>query len=388
MTVPRLVASLNRGYIASRSRINSGSIRSCGFFVQTRNKTDRRGFASSTRRQTSADLSGLRDVLRISEEVADAVATNKPVVALESTIYTHGAFQEDLGLEQVVRELGAVPAVCGVYNGVATVGLEKHEIQEMVHGDAAKISRRDLAVIVGDGLRGVKRHGGTTIAGTMILARLAGIRVFGTGGLGGVHRGVQNSMDISADLTELGRTRVAVICSGCKGFLDIPRTLEYLETQGAVVSTFNTAGEPNANVTFPAFWARNSGVKSPSHLQGPEDAAYRIYAQEKLGLESGLLLANPIPAEAAIPSEVMEDAIKCAVKDAKREGFTGSDNTPFVLQRIKEYTEGRSVGANLALVRSNVAMAARVAQCLSNILQNGPSAISSHTLSSSDEKPM
>lgn len=357
MTVSRLAAaSLNRGCIASRPRISSA----------------RRGFTSSVRRPAAAGLAGLKDVLQISEEVADAVATNKPVVALESTIYTHGAFEEDLGLEDIVRHLGAVPAICGVYNGVATVGLEKHQIQEMVHGKATKVSRRDLAAIVGDGLRGVKRHGGTTIAGTMILARLAGIRVFGTGGLGGVHRGGENSLDVSADLTELGRTRVAVVCSGCKGFLDISRTLEYLETQGVAVSTFNAGRPPGANVNFPAFWA-DSRIKSPSVVQGLEDAAYRIYAQEKLGIESGLLFANPIPQEAAIPRELMEDAIDRAIQDAEREGFTGSNNTPFVLQRIKEYTDGRSVEANLALVRSNVATAARVAECLSLMLKDGPS---------------
>lgn len=231
-------------------------------------------------------------------------------------------------------------------------------------------------MLFSQGLRGVKRHGGTTIAGTMILARLAGIRVFGTGGLGGVHRGAESSMDISADLTELGRTRVAVISAGCKGFLDIPRTLEYLETQGVAVATFNRDGEDNKDVTFPAFWARNSGVKSPAHVLSAEDAAYKIYAQEKLGIESGLLLANPIPKGADIPREVMEDAIERAVRDAEREGFTGSNNTPFILQRIREYTEGRSVVANLALVRDNVAVAAMVAERLSRILKekDGPSA--------------
>jgi pseudouridine-5'-phosphate glycosidase/pseudouridine kinase len=336
----------------------------------------RRGFQSSAR-QSSAGLSGLSDILRITDEVADAVATNKPVVALETTIYTHGAFEEDLGLEDIVRSLGAVPAVCGVHNGVATVGLEKHEIEEMVHGKATKLSRRDLAVIVGDGLRGVKRHGGTTIASTMILARLAGIRVFGTGGLGGVHRGVENTMDISADLTELGRTRVAVVSSGCKGFLDIPRTLEYLETQGVVVSTFNSTQQPNASVDFPAFWVRDSGIKSPSHFQDPKEAAYRIYAQEKLRLESGLLLANPIPEEAAIPKEVMEQVIDRAVQEAEQQGFTGSNNTPYILQRIRKYTEGRSVEANLALVRSNVAVAAKIAVSLSEILKDDAAATGS-----------
>jgi pseudouridylate synthase / pseudouridine kinase len=214
-------------------------------------------------------------------------------------------------------------------------------------------------------LQGLKRHGGTTIAGTTVLARLAGIRVFGTGGLGGVHRGGENSLDISADLTELGRTRMAVICGGCKGFLDIGRTLEYLETQGVVVGTFlkGREGKPN----FPAFWTQESGVKSPSHITSPEHAAYMIYAQEKLGLETGLLMANPVPAEAAIPREEMEDAINRAVEDAEREGATGPGNTPFILQRIRKYTEERSQKANLALVRDNVLTAAQVANCLAAI---------------------
>lgn len=372
-SVPRLAASLSQGCTTPRPRLSSACFRLSCVAPQTHSRREGRGFSSSVKRPAAADLSGLKNVLRITDEVADAVATNKPVVALESTIYTHGAFEEDLGLEDIVRAAGAVPAVCGVYNGVATVGLLKHEIQEMVQGNAAKLSRRDLAAIVGDGLRGEKRHGGTTIAGTMILARLAGIRVFGTGGLGGVHRGGESSMDISADLTELGRTRVAVVCGGCKGFLDIPRTLEYLETQGVVVSTFNSSGgrEPNENVNFPAFWARDSGFKSPSHVAGAEDAAYRIYAQEKLGIESGLLFALPIPEEAAIPRELMEEAIGRAIRDAEREGSTGSMNTPFILQRIREYTQDRSVVANLALVRHNVHMATEIATRLSDIMSEG-----------------
>jgi pseudouridine-5'-phosphate glycosidase/pseudouridine kinase len=211
----------------------------------------------------------------------------------------------------------------------------------------------------------------------MILARLAGIRVFGTGGLGGVHQGGQDSMDISADLTELGRTRVAVVSSGCKGFLDIPRTLEYLETQGVMVATFvkndAAAEEYEIPANFPAFWARDSGVKSPHTVRTNMGAARMIYAQEKLGIESGLLLANPIPEEFAIPREEMEDAIDRAVRDAERGGFTGSNNTPFILQRIKEYTEGRSVPANMALVRDNVDRASGVAVCLSQLLESdGP----------------
>lgn len=208
-------------------------------------------------------------------------------------------------------------------------------------------------------MTGQKINGGTTIAGTTVLARLAGIRVFGTGGLGGVHRGGQDTMDVSADLTELGRTRMAVISSGCKGFLDIPRTLEYLETQGVLVSTF--ADGRKGGVDFPAFWARDSGTKSPSVVHTEEEAAAMILAQESLGIESGMLFANPIPEEASIPREEMDAIIEQAVSESLTQGAHGNLNTPFILSRIRELTDGRSVPANVALVKSNVERAAKIA---------------------------
>lgn len=201
----------------------------------------------------------------------------------------------------------------------------------------------------------------------MILARLAGIRVFGTGGLGGVHRGGESSMDISADLTELGKTRVAVVSSGCKGFLDIPRTLEYLETQGVVVSTFRQ-NRPDP-IDFPAFWAQSSGVRSPSVVQDPRQAAAAIFAQEQLGLEAGLLFANPVPTEYAIPSDQMAGIIDRAVREATAEGHTGSRNTPAVLKKITEYTDGLATKANIKLVQDNVRMATLVAVELSKFLE-------------------
>ncbi len=200
----------------------------------------------------------------------------------------------------------------------------------------------------------------------MILAKLAGIRVFGTGGLGGVHRGGHDSMDISADLTELGRTRVAVISSGCKGFLDIPRTLEYLETQGVLVSTFADGRE--GGVDFPAFWARESGSPSPSVIQDERQAAAIIIAQEQLGVDSGLLFADPIPSEFAISREDMDAAIIRAVQDADEKGYSGNTNTSYILRRIRELTQDRSVPANKALVQANVVRAARVAVEVSNLL--------------------
>ncbi|EGZ76462.1 hypothetical protein NEUTE2DRAFT_98313 [Neurospora tetrasperma FGSC 2509] len=325
-------------------------------------------FNTVQRRLKSTD-SQLASLLKISPEVADALATNKPVVALESTIYTHGALGDDLYLEDIVRKNGAVPAVCGILAGVPTVGLSTEEVTRMVHEGAKKASRRDLAYLVGKGLTGTKIHGGTTISGTMVLSRLAGIRVFGTGGLGGVHKGGENSMDISADLTELGRTRVAVVSSGCKGFLDIPRTLEFLETQGVLVSTF--ADGQQGNIDFPAFWARESGIKSPSVIQNEAEAAAMIYAQEQLNIETGLLLANPIPEEHAISRQDMEHAISVAVGEADEKGFSGAENTPYILRRIRELTEGRSVPANKYLVQANVARAAKVAVELSKLMDGG-----------------
>ncbi|KAK3329004.1 Indigoidine synthase A like protein-domain-containing protein [Apodospora peruviana] len=324
--------------------------------------------AGQTDRRHYSALPGLSGLLRVSPEVADAVATNRPVVALESTIYTHGALGDDLVQKEIatVRKHGTVPAICGILAGVPTVGLSPEEVNRMVHEGAKKVSRRDLAYLVGMGLTGQKVHGGTTISGTMVLARLAGIRVFGTGGLGGVHRGGQDSMDISADLTELGRTRVAVISSGCKGFLDIPRTLEFLETQGVLVSTF--ADGRSGYVDFPAFWARDSGTKSPSVVQTEAEAAAMIYAQEQLGIETGMLFANPIPEEFSIPRKEMEVAITTAVREADEQGLTGARNTPHILQRIRELTDGRSVPANKALVQSNVERAAKVAVELSKLL--------------------
>lgn len=203
----------------------------------------------------------------------------------------------------------------------------------------------------------------------MLLARLAGIRIFGTGGLGGVHRGFETAMDVSADLTELGRTRVAVVASGCKGFLDVPRTLEYLETHGVAVATFLDGRDPSAgNIEFPAFWSRDSGVASPSFVADERQAAAMVLAQERLGIESGILFANPIPLEHEIPVAEMRAVIEQAVAEAAKGGFTGSRNTPYILGRIKELTMGRSIPANKELVRANVIRAARIAMELSRLI--------------------
>ncbi|KAH7256908.1 Indigoidine synthase A like protein-domain-containing protein [Fusarium tricinctum] len=320
----------------------------------------------------SSSLAGVKELLKVSEEITDAVATNKPIVALESTIYTHGALGNELALQHsdLVRSNGGIPAIIAIVDGVPTVGATASDILRMIEsGSAVKASRRDIAYIAGMGLTGQKIHGGTTISGTMLLARLAGIRVFGTGGLGGVHRGGHDSMDVSADLTELGRTRVAVISSGCKGFLDIPRTLEFLETQGAHVSTF--ADGRSGKIDFPAFWARDSGIKSPSVVQTEKEAAAIILAQERLGIESGLLFANPIPEEFGIPAPEMQAYIEQAVREANEKGFTGSANTPYILGRLKELTGEKAVIANKALVTSNITRATNIAVELSRLLSSG-----------------
>ncbi|KAI1311380.1 Indigoidine synthase A like protein-domain-containing protein [Xylaria venustula] len=322
------------------------------------------------RSYSSGSLAGLKDILKVSEEVTDALATNKPVIALESTIYTHGALGNDLDLEGIARRNGAVPAVVGILGGVPTVGLTPGELSRIVDGSPKKASRRDIAYLVGSGIAGHEINGGTTIAGTMVLARLAGIRVFGTGGLGGVHRGGHNSFDISADLTELGRTRMAVVSSGSKGFLDIPRTLEYLETQGVLVSTF--ADGRKGDIDLPGFWTRESGIKSPFVVQDEEHAAAILLAQERLNIETGLLLANPVPEEHGIPGTEMKAVIEQAVREADEQGVQGSANTPFILTRIRELTNGRSVPANKALVQSNVKRAAKVAVAFSRLVSEGP----------------
>lgn len=233
---------------------------------------------TSLRRQST--VAPNNPFLKVSEEIREAINSKRPVVALETTIYTHGfPYPENVALaselETIVRINGAVPATIGILDGVARVGLSAEELIQLTSSvgkrDVLKISRRDLAFACGSRLAGKSFHGGTTIAGTMVLAHLAGINIFATGGLGGVHRGAESSMDISADLTELGRTPVTVISSGCKSFLDIPRTLEYLETEGVGVGTF--ADGRDGSVDYPAFWARNSGVSSPVTIKDEREAA-------------------------------------------------------------------------------------------------------------------
>ncbi|QDS71695.1 hypothetical protein FKW77_008318 [Venturia effusa] len=322
---------------------------------------------------TQRAISTNNGFLKISEEIREAIHFKKPIVALETTIYTHGyPYPDNIALaselESVVRVNGGVPATIGILDGVAHVGMNAEQIIQLAASASKdttlKLSRRDLSYVCGMRLAGKHFNGGTTIAGTMILAHLAGIRVFATGGLGGVHRGAESTMDISADLTELGRTPVAVVSSGCKSFLDIPRTIEYLETEGVGIATFADGRE--GKVDFPAFWSRDSGVRSPVTVENEREAAAIIYAQMNLPVASGLLFANPIPSKWAIPKPEMDIIIHEAIKEANAAGIIGKDNTPFILNKIKELSGGKSLPANRALIVSNVKRGTNVAKELAN----------------------
>ncbi|KAF8424904.1 Indigoidine synthase A like protein-domain-containing protein [Tirmania nivea] len=322
---------------------------------------------SVQRRALTVASSPLTKFFKVSEEVRAALNARKPVVALESAIYTHGfpypgnvALAQDI--EGQIRKYGAVPATICVLDGVCRVGLDSKELVQIAETsgkkNTSKVSRRDIPYLTGMKLAGKNFNGGTTIAATMILAEMAGIKVFATGGLGGVHRGAESTMDISADLTELGRTNVAVISSGSKAFLDLEKTLEYLETQGVPVSTFGKHGE---RVEFPAFYSRGSGLLSPNVVETAKEAAVIIHASHTLGLTSGQLFCNPIPKEFEIPTSEITAIIAESVEKARQEGVIGKDNTPYILARIKEKSGGSSISANKALVMDNARMGAQIA---------------------------
>jgi pseudouridine-5'-phosphate glycosidase len=292
----------------------------------------------------------------LSPEVADALATGQAIVALESTIITHGMpypqnLQTARMVEEEIRKAGAVPATIAVLNGVLHAGLTDEQLEDLAQAkDVAKISRADMAVIMAEG-----RTGATTVAATMIAAHLAGIHVFATGGIGGVHKGAEDSFDISADLMELAATPVTVVAAGAKAILDVPKTLEVLETQGVPVITYGQD-------SFPAFWSATSPLTSPLRM---DDAAAIAKAQKmrtKLGLPGGQLVANPIPADEEIPQAEMNPIIDQATAEADAQGISGKAVTPFLLQRIYELTEGRSLIANIALVLNNARLAAEIAK--------------------------
>ncbi|WP_437484521.1 pseudouridine-5'-phosphate glycosidase [Sorangium sp. So ce1014] len=303
----------------------------------------------------------IKDHLSLSPKVRKALADGRPVVALESTIITHGMpYPQNLEMAQrveaVVRSNGAVPATIAIMDGKLKVGVKAEEIERLAKagGKAAKASRRDVAALLVSGAMA-----GTTVATTMMTAAWAGIRVFATGGIGGVHRGAETTFDISADLEELRQTQVAVVCAGAKSILDIPKTLETLETNGVPVLGYKTED-------FPAFWARQSGQKVDHRVEGAKEAARVIALQFELGM-GGVLVANPIPESHAMDAKAMEARIEEAIQGAEAEGVSRKDLTPFLLKRIFELTEGKSLIANIALVENNAAVAAEIAVAMSKL---------------------
>lgn len=299
--------------------------------------------------------------LVFSPEVAAVLAALKPVVALETTIVSHGMpwpenLDTALAVEEVVRQAGAVPAAIAVIDGKLRVGLDRTTLENLAKArNVLKLSSADLAY----GLLGT-RTGATTVAATMIAAKLAGIAVFATGGIGGVHRGAEATFDISADLTELGRTDVVVVAAGAKALLDIPKTLEMLETLGVPVVCYRSD-------QFPAFWSRESGLPAPIRLDTPNDIGRFIRTRQALGLSGGVLVANPIPAADEILASVIRPAIDAAIVDASTEGITGKAVTPYLLAAILKKTDGKSLTANIALIKNNARLAAEIAVALSAI---------------------
>lgn len=301
--------------------------------------------------------------LDLSPEVAEALSRGGPVVALESTIISHGMpyprnVETALRVEGVVRETGAVPATIAVLGGRLKAGLSSAQIEALGRPAAGvvKASRRDLPRLVATG-----GDGATTVAATMILAAMAGIRVFATGGIGGVHRGAERSWDVSADLEELARTEVAVVCAGAKSILDLPKTLEYLETKGVPVIGYGTD-------EFPAFYTSRSGLFLVERADIPAHVAALLRAKWGLGLGGGVVIANPLPEELSMDSQAIGAAIEKALEAATVAGVKGKDVTPFLLAKIKELTSGESLEANIALVLRNAALAARIAIEYSRLL--------------------
>ena len=294
--------------------------------------------------------------LDVSPEVAEALAAGKPVVALESTIISHGMpyprnVETALLVEQTIRENGAVPATIAIIGGRLKAGLSKDEIEYLGKSGTkvAKASRRDIAALVAR-----KADGATTVTTTMMIAHMAGISIFATGGIGGVHRGAEVTMDISADLEELGNTPVMVVCAGAKSILDLGLTLEYLETKGVPVIGYGTD-------ELPAFYTRHSGFGVDYRADSPEELAAMFKAQRGLGLKGGMLVTNPIPEEYSMDKAVIDAAIDQAIKEASEKGIKGKETTPFLLAKVVELTGGDSLDSNIALVLNNARLAAKTA---------------------------
>lgn len=298
-------------------------------------------------------------MISLSKEVRNALDNSQPVVALESTIIAHGMpyprnVETAILVEETIRKRGAIPATCAIIGGKLRAGLVTDELELIGREGAAipKASRRDLPYLVSKGL-----HGATTVASTMIIARLAGIRIFATGGIGGVHRGATTTMDISADLQELAQTPVAVVSAGAKSILDLGLTLEYLETHGIPVIGFKTSD-------FPAFYTRRSGFGVDYRLDTPEEIAHLLDTKWQLGLTGGAVIANPVPEEFQMDADLIEKTIQEAVREAEKTGVKGKKITPFLLARIEELTGGKSLETNIRLVLNNAVLAADISRSL------------------------
>lgn len=297
--------------------------------------------------------------LEISDEVDKALREGRPVVALESTIISHGMpypqnVETAMAVEQTIRDAGAVPATIAIIGGKLKAGCSRDEIEYLGKKGqtVTKASRRDLPVLIAR-----KADGATTVATTMIIAAMAGIRVFATGGIGGVHRGAETTMDISADLEELAQTPVMVVCAGAKSILDLGLTLEYLETKGVPVIGYGTE-------ELPAFYTRRSGYKVDYRIDTPEELAAAFCAKMEMGLRGGMLVTNPIPEEYSMDADYINAAIDRAVEKSRRLGIKGKETTPFLLAEIKDITDGHSLEANIQLVLNNARLAARTAACM------------------------
>ncbi len=300
----------------------------------------------------------MHPLLNISEEVQQALQDNAPVVALESTIISHGMpwprnVETARDVEQIIREQGAIPATIAILNGVPHIGLNNAELDLLGQAkDVWKVSLRDMPYVISR-----KQHGATTVAATMRLAAIAGIRIFVTGGIGGVHRGATQTMDISADLTEMSMTNVAVISAGVKSILDIGLTLEAMETLGIPVITYGSDD-------FPSFYSRKSGYASPLRLDDAGAIADLLHTKWSLGLNGSVLIANPVPAAYEVPFEQMEEHIKAALQAAEQQGVKGKDTTPFLLRYLAVRTGGESLDANIALVKNNAKLGGQIAGML------------------------
>lgn len=294
----------------------------------------------------------------LEEEVQDAIAEGKAVVALESTIISHGmTYPVNLDtakkLESIVRQHGAIPATCAIIEGRCKVGLSKDDLEILSTQKCLKLSTKDIAYATA-----FKKNGATTVAATMFLAQAAGIEMFGTGGIGGVHRVYSERLDISADLIEMSRTNVSVVSAGCKSILDIPNTIEYLETMGVPVIGFGTE-------SFPAFYSRESGEKVNYRLDSPEEIALFITEKRKLDIPGSVLIANPVDEEFSLSKAEMDELTERALREADLKGLKGKELTPFLLAKLAELSAGRSLSTNVELVKSNVRLASQIAVCLS-----------------------